>query len=126
MVKIGNSTILNVDCLEYMRTLPDKFFDLAITDPPYFDGPQKPGYYKGTKQKCEVTEYKKIKSWDVPGIEYFNQLKRISKNQIIWGINYYDFSAPGGRIVWIKGAENSPFSIAEIAYQSFHNLQGVN
>ena len=38
--------LLNIDCMEYMRTVPDKYFDLAIVDPPYFDGPNKPGFYR--------------------------------------------------------------------------------
>lgn len=117
---IKSATILNVDCMEYMRSLPDKYFDLAVCDPPYFDGPQKPGYYKGSKQRHEVGEYKDIKTWAIPGQEYFDELKRISINQIVWGINYFDVKAPGGRIVWIKGGENSPFSMADIAYQSFY------
>lgn len=120
--KIGNATIMHADCMDYMRTVPDKFFDLAVTDPPYFDGPQKPGYYAGTKQSADVGEYKDLsKSWEVPGKDYFDQVVRVSKNQIIWGINYYDFAAPGGRIVWVKGAQGSTFSMAEIAYQSFYN-----
>lgn len=119
---IENATIMNVDSMEYMRTLSDKIFDLAVCDPPYFDGPQKPGYYAGTKQISDVGEYKDLsKSWQVPGKEYFDEVVRVSKNQIIWGINYYDFSSPGGRIVWVKGQQCSPFSAAEIAYQSFYN-----
>ena len=114
--------ILNIDCMEYMRQQPDKSFDLAVCDPPYFDGPQKPGYYVGTKQRANVGEYKDLsKSWQVPRKDYFDEVVRVSKNQRIWGINYYDFAAPGGRIVWVKGAQGSPFSIVEIAYQSFYN-----
>ncbi|WP_293006103.1 DNA methyltransferase [Nitrosomonas sp.] len=119
--RIGNATIMNVDCMEFMSTLPDKHFDLAVCDPPYFDGPQKPGYYAGSKQKTDVGSYKDISSsWTVPGKEYFEELVRISRNQIIWGINYYEFLAPGGRLIWIKGEQGSPFSMAEIAYQSFY------
>lgn len=107
--------------MEYMSTLPDKHFDLAVCDPPYFDGPQKPGYYAGTKQSADIGKYKDLsKSWQVPGKCYFDEVVRVSKNQIIWGINYYDFAAPGGRIVWVKGAQGSPFSMADIAYQSFY------
>lgn len=118
---IRSTEIINTDCMTYMATVTDNHFDLVVYDPPYFDGPQKPGYYKGTKQKCEVGAYKNLNNWKIPGEEYFNELQRISKNQIIFGINYLDVKAPGGRIVWIKGNENSPFSMAEIAYQSFYN-----
>lgn len=116
------SEVYNIDCVEYMKTLPDKFFDLAIVDPPYFDGPQKPGYYSGTKQRTEVGVYKSLEDcWSVPTQPYFLELARISKNQIIWGINYFNVAMPGGRIVWIKGEQGSPFSMADIAYQSFYN-----
>lgn len=112
----------NMDCMEGMKEIPDKYFELAIVDPPYFNGPQKPNYYKGTKQKTDVGIYKTLeKSWEPPNKDYFDQLIRISKNQIIWGINYFNYLLPGGRIVWIKGVENSPFSMADIAYQSFYN-----
>lgn len=118
---IGTSTIINVDCMAYMRTVPDKHFDLAVCDPPYFDGPQKPGYYEGTKQRSKTGNYKDISdTWEIPGQEYMDELVRVSKNQIIWGINYLNIRAAGGRIVWVKGSEESPFSMAEIAYQSFY------
>ena len=107
--------------MEYMATLPDKAFELAIVDPPYFDGPQKPGYYSGTKQRTEVGDYKTLEeSWQVPGQKYADELLRVSKNQIIWGINYFNVAMPGGRIVWVKGNQGSPFSMADIAYQSFY------
>lgn len=113
--------LLNIDCMDYMALLPDKAFDLAIVDPPYFDGPQKPGYYAGTKQKTEVGDYKTLKdSWEIPGQAYVDELVRVSKNQIIWGINYFNVAMPGGRIVWVKGEQGSPFSMADIAYQSFY------
>ena len=108
--------------MEIMKDIPDKYFELAIVDPPYFDGPQKANYYKGTKQKTDVGQYKDLsESWLLPNKKYFIELKRISKNQIIWGINYFDVSMPGGRIIWIKGVEKSPFSMCDIAYQSFYN-----
>ncbi|SDH26129.1 DNA methyltransferase [Nitrosomonas sp. Nm132] len=123
MKTIGKATLYQVDCMEYMATLQDKAFELALVDPPYFDGPQKPGYYKGTKQRCDVGAYKDVSSsWTVPNQKYFDELKRVSRNQIIWGINYFDFQgSSGGRIVWIKGEQGSPFSMADIAYQSFYN-----
>jgi site-specific DNA-methyltransferase (adenine-specific) len=116
------SEVRLADCMDMMREFPDKFFDLAIVDPPYFDGPQKPGYYAGTKQRATVGDFKTlVNSWELPDINYFNELKRVSKNQIIWGINYFDVAMPGGRIVWVKGEQGSPFSMADIAYQSFYN-----
>jgi site-specific DNA-methyltransferase (adenine-specific) len=108
--------------MEYMAGLPDKFFELSIVDPPYFDGPQKPGYYEGTKQITNVGDYKTLeKSWSIPDQNYIDELKRVSKNQIIWGINYFNVLCSGGAIVWVKGEQGSPFSMADIAYQSFYN-----
>lgn len=116
------SEVYNEDNMIGMARFPDKFFDLAIVDPPYFDGPQKPGYYAGTKQRTQVGEYKNLSaSWQIPGQEYVDELRRVSKNQIIWGINYFNVAMPGGRIVWVKGEQGSPFSMADIAYQSFYN-----
>jgi site-specific DNA-methyltransferase (adenine-specific) len=121
-MKTPASLIENIDCMEGMAKYPDKFFELAIVDPPYFDGPQKAGYYAGTKQLCEVGEYKDLSaSWKIPGQEYIDEIIRVSKNQIIWGINYFNVAMPGGRIVWVKGEQGSPFSMADIAYQSFYN-----
>ena len=117
---LGNIKLYNADCMEVMKTFKDKQFNLAIVDPPYFDGPQKQGYYAGTKQRTNVGEYKKIDEWNPVDSVYIKELLRISKNQIIWGINYFDVSMPGGRIVWVKGVENSPFSMCDIAYQSFY------
>jgi site-specific DNA-methyltransferase (adenine-specific) len=105
-----------------MAIIPDNFFNLAIVDPPYFDGPQKKDYYKGTKKKTDIGNYKDLSAtWDVPDEKYFKELFRVSKNQIIWGANYYKYNLSGGRIAWIKGDEKSPFSMIELAYQSFYN-----
>lgn len=80
----------NVDCMEYMRTLPDKAFDLAVVDPPYGISITDSGRLK---------KYNKNKErWDdkTPPKEYFQQLFRVSKNQIIWGQTILDFLLAGG------------------------------
>jgi len=108
-----------MDCMEAMKQFPDKFFDLAIVDPPYFDGPNKLGYYGAdvSKTKVKRQQYSTISKWDVPTNEYYKELLRVSKNQIIWGINYYNFqNVPSGRIVWDKNKNKScTFSDGEIA-----------
>jgi site-specific DNA-methyltransferase (adenine-specific) len=116
---IGDARLLLGDCLEIMPTLGK--VDLAIVDPPYFDGPQKDGYYTGTKQTAGTINYGTIETWDIPDDKYITQLVNISENQIIWGINYFDVALPGGRIVWIKADQETPFSQADIAYHSFYN-----
>jgi site-specific DNA-methyltransferase (adenine-specific) len=105
--------------MEGMAQFPDKYFELAIVDPPYFNGPDKLGYYgcDVSKTKIKRQAYKTIAVWDVPKENYYLELCRISKNQIIWGINYYNFiGVPNGRIIWDKGKNPScTFSDGEIA-----------
>ena len=112
--------------MEYMKSLSDNAFDLAIVDPPYGIDIASKSKLSGTSKK----EYE-IKNWDenIPTIEYFNELKRISKNQIIWGANYFDgVGLNGGGIVWNKlgtqiGKRNPlpTLSDCEIAYCSMRN-----
>lgn len=91
----------NMDCMEGMRQFLDKYFDLAIVDPPYFSGPEKRGYYGRTISPIGVQRiYKTSAEWSVPDKSYFNELARVSKNQIIWGCNYFNYQFGPGRIVW--------------------------
>ena len=111
----------NEDCMEGMKRYKDKHFELAIVDPPYFSGPDKLGYYGKviSKTKVKRQSYEIKGSWNIPEQKYFDQLLRISKNQIIWGINYYVIKNIGeGRIVWDKINDFSTFSDGEIAYCS--------
>lgn len=113
--------LLNADCMEYMATQADNSFDLAIVDPPYFDGPARLGYYGSVKSKTKVhrQSYNTIAAWDVPKDKYFNDLLRVSKDQIIWGYNYFKINNLGdGRIIWDKINDASTFSDGEIAYCS--------
>lgn len=111
----------NMDCLEGMKMFPDKYFDLAIVDPPYFDGPQNRGHYGQAASPIGVKRYyRNLESWEIPSKEYFEELFRISKNQIIWGCNYFEYVFPSGRIVWDKCNGANSFSDAEIAFCSMH------
>ncbi len=113
--------LLNIDCMEYMAKQPDKSFDLAIVDPPYFEGPNKLGFYGGRCSKTGVSRngYKKLGVWKIPDQAYFDELFRVSKEQIIWGYNYYPVMNAGpGRIIWDKCNSTSTFSDCEIAYCS--------
>lgn len=115
--------LYNMDCMEGMKLFPDKFFDLAIVDPPYFNGPNKRRYYGRTINKLNIKrkEYPIIENWDVPTEEYFKELLRVSKHQIIWGINHFNIYLGPGRIIWDKVNGKSTFSDCEIAYCSMHN-----
>lgn len=124
-VVIGYATLYNMDCMEFLRQQPDKSFDLAIVDPPYFEGPNKPGFYRNGEFSSTLVpagKYGELKHWEVPEAEYFIELERVSKNQIIWGANHFagrfDSSGPGW-IVWDKENGSSSFADAELAYSSF-------
>lgn len=112
----------NCDCMEYMQALPDKAFDLAVVDPPYFSGPERRGYYGQKKSKIGVhRDYPISPKWDVPGSEYFQELQRVTKKYIIWGCNYFNFAFAPGRIVWDKCNQSSSFSDCEIAATNCHS-----
>lgn len=118
----------NMDCMDGMKEFPDKYFDLAIVDPPYgrkeHGGKRRSGYVKqknGNRLYVSDGKYENRK-WDnePPKKEYFDELIRVSKNQIIWGCNYFDYCLVGGRIIWDKCNDGSDQSDAEIAYCSMN------
>lgn len=112
----------NMDCMQGMKEFPDKYFDLAIVDPPYFDGPNNRNFYGRRMSPIGVQRvYKKIDNWNVPQKKYFEELIRVSKNQIIWGCNYFDYPFGSGRIIWDKCNDKTSFSDCEIAYCSMIN-----
>ena len=93
----------NVDCMKAMKKLPDKAFDLAVVDPPYFSGPERRGYYGCKVSKIGVhRDYHISPKWDIPTCEYFDELERVAKRYIVWGCNYFDYHFAPGRIVWDK------------------------
>lgn len=113
--------VTNEDCMIGMSRYPDKYFELAIVDPPYFKDYGKEIYPGATISTTGIKRNRfHSKYWQVPNDTYFNELYRISKNQIIWGINYYEkYAKSVGRIVWDKVNDKSSFSKAEIASCSF-------
>ena len=112
----------NMDCMDGMKEFPDKYFDLAVVDPPYFTGPEKRGFYGRRVSPIGVKRvYRVSEEWKIPEKEYFDELIRVSKNQIIWGCNYFKYGFLPGRIVWDKCNGNSDFSDCEIAACSIHD-----
>lgn len=112
------SEVYNEDCMIGMARFPDKFFDLAVVDPPYgFGVNMNMGRRKG-KRKKHVD-----KIWDdsIPSQEYFSELMRVSKNQIIWGGNYFPLPPSKCFIVWDKGESiyGRDFAEVEQAWASF-------
>lgn len=109
------SIVTNEDCMELMARYPDKHFDLAIVDPPYGIGYENGGqYFKHNYSK---------KNWDkeIPEEQYFIELQRVSKNQIIWGGNYFHMPPTRCFLIWYKTDEikDRTFSECEYAWTSF-------
>jgi site-specific DNA-methyltransferase (adenine-specific) len=113
--------LLNIDCMEYMKGVPDKYFDLAIVDPPYGIGANKMQLGNG-KHKIN----RGSNDWDneSPDLIYFSELQRISENQIIWGGNYFANKIPISRgwIVWDKGTGDNDYADGELAWTSFDRV----
>lgn len=117
----GLNVAHNIDCMEYMRSIPDKFFDLSVVDPLYFSGPEKRGYYGAKESKIGVHRgYHISPDWEIPGPEYFAELFRVSKKYIVWGCNYFKADFWPGRIVWDKCNGENSFSDCEIAATNCH------
>jgi len=103
--------IHNIDCMVGMGKFPDKYFDLAIVDPPYGDG---------NKQNLKHVKWNKK-----PNKKYFTELKRVSKNQIIWGGNYFINNLTSTRcfIVWDKAtSQQGLYSDCELAWTSLDKI----
>ena len=109
------SEVHNIDCLEYMRTLPDNYFQLAIADPPYGGGCDRTG------GRLFGRYSDKIREWDKePDQEFFCELFRVSENQIIWGANYFTMPPTRCFIIWEKPIpENFSMAMCEYAWTSF-------
>ena len=117
-------TVTNEDNMQLMARYPDKYFDLAIVDPPYGIGFS--DYQRGSSGVKVKERYTKTgkKKWDneIPNDVYFEELKRVSKNQIVWGGNYFPELWVGGCkgfIFWFKHQPVDNFSKGELAWTSF-------
>jgi site-specific DNA-methyltransferase (adenine-specific) len=122
------SEVYNMDCIEGMKQYPDNHFDLAIVDPPYGIGF---GEFNRTNKASNGERYKankyKNSNWDdgIPSDEYFAELMRVSKNQIVWGGNYFPYlwqNGCKGFIYWHKGNPVPNFADGELAWTSFNKV----
>lgn len=113
------SELKQMDCMEYMRQFPDKFFDLACVDPPYGIGAGKMTLGKGKRKK-----YSPGKDWDnsIPDDTYFDELQRISKDQIIWGGNYFYLPPTKCFLIWDKKNDDRDFAECELAWTSLESV----
>ena len=108
----------NMDCMDGMAQFPDKFFSLAIVDPPYGIGANKMQLGNGHR-----TIHRGSADWDShpPNDDYFRELYRISANQIIWGANHFpeQITTSRGWVFWDKGTGDNDYSDGELAWTSF-------
>jgi len=115
--KAEGVTVHHCDCMELMRATPDGAFDLAIVDPPYGIGIN----MNQGRRKGDVIKHAR-KTWDAspPAAEYWNELRRVSREQIVWGANNFGWIPPhNGWVVWDKDITGDVgFSRAELAYNS--------
>lgn len=121
--------IINADCLDILKQLPDKCVDLVLTDPPY--GIDYGGQLKGKGDGNGGIDKNGWRSWDAPewdkerpSKELFDEIIRVSKNQIIWGGNYFADLLPAskGWLVWNKGQRNFSLADGELAWTSFDKV----
>jgi len=115
--------ITNEDNMVLMKRYPDKYFDLAIVDPPYGIKASSGASTNGTMRKKIANGEIKGGNWDdsIPNNEYFKELFRVSKNQIIWGGNYFDLPPSKCFLIWDKGESiyGRDFAECEMAWASF-------
>lgn len=119
----GSVLLLNADCMEVMKHIRNDEFELSCVDPPYGIGEKFKGGNSGKLQFNEVVE----KGWDkVPDVHYFSELQRVSKNQIVWGGNYFDLPPTRCVIVWDKLiSEDFSLAMLELAWTSFDKLAKI-
>ena len=117
---MSSSIIYNEDCMDLMSRYPDKYFELAVVDPPYGIGVETcGGHFK---------KFGKNKGWDknIPNKEYFDELFRVSQNQIIWGGNYFNLPPTQCFLIWDKKQpEKVSFAMCEYAWTSFNSKAKV-
>ena len=115
--------LYNMDCMEGMAQFPDKYFELAIVDPPYGIGEKFKGGATGKMNFNEIVN----KDWDkAPSKAYFDELFRVSKEQIIWGGNYFNLPPARCLIVWDKKiSEDFSLAMFEMAWTSFDKLAKI-
>lgn len=116
--------IINADCMDILKQLPDKCIDLVLTDPPYGIGNKFKG---GTNSKLNKFNNIVNKGWDnAPSEEYFNEILRVSKNQIIWGGNYFNLAPTRCFLIWDKMISfDFSLAMAEYAWTSFDKLAKI-
>ena len=122
-----SSIVYNEDCMAVMSRYPDKYFDLAVVDPPYGIGESKSNFesrgVSSEKWKRAKPKIYTKKEWDneAPNAEYWQELFRVSKNQIVWGANHFISKIPFDSSCWIVWDKDTSgdYADCEIAWTSF-------
>lgn len=122
---VPTSEVYLMDCIAGLKHYPDKYFDLAVVDPPYGIGED--GKSNHSRGKCAKPKLYTPKEWDKepPSIEYFTELFRVSKNQIVWGANHFISRMPYDSscwLVWDKENGENDFADCELAWTSFDKV----
>jgi len=114
--------IYNRDCLEAMKDMSDNQFDLAIVDPPYMDVFVTDNWIGTSAKQKSYKNRQDTLTNKKPTENYFKELIRVSKNQIIWGGNYFNLPISRGWVFWLKGMQDNYFSDGELAWTSFDRV----
>lgn len=122
-IQVGKATLIQGDCMEYMSTLQDKAFDLAVVDPPYGIGASR-GIGRSLRDSDKII--KKL-SWDdaIPDHDYFSELLRTSENRVIWGGNYFPLPPARCFLIWDKLNSGRNFADCEQAWTSFDKVARI-
>ena len=128
--QLGNIKLYNADCMEVMKTFKDKQFDLCIVDPPYGINVANMNMGAGQSKKCSNIKNRKWvqkeRDKNTPDSDYFNEIFRVSKNQMIWGGNYFDLPPCKHYIVWDKQIPDGlSFSDCEYCWTSFSKANRI-
>lgn len=118
-------TITCEDNMELMARYPDKYFDLAIVDPPYMDVFNTDNWVETCAKQKSYKNRQDTLTDKKPNDKYFVELRRVSKNQIIWGGNYFTLPISRGWICWYKSKQDNYFSDAELAWTSYDKILKV-
>ena len=114
--------ITNEDCMELMVRYEDNYFDLAIVDPPYMDVFVTDNWIDTSAKQKSYKNRQDTLTNKKPTENYFKELIRVSKNQIIWGGNYFNLPISRGWVFWLKGMQDNYFSDGELAWTSFDRV----
>ena len=123
------STVYLMDCIKGMKQFPDKIFDLAVVDPPYGNNLSGGRSAKnGWNNKIDWDKCNKGWNLEIPTSEYFAELQRVSKNQIVWGGNYFANMIPNSEcwLIWDKGQRNFSLADGEMAWTSFDKAMRIH